>query len=93
MQRTINYWFLKGIDSGLFCEESLGKIAGSIGRLLGIQVVEDVKPCSNCYKEATFIQQLQYHGKMKHWNINENNNCYEINRYNWASQGCIAIYF
>lgn len=56
--------FLEGIESGMFTEENLGKIAGSIGRFLARQVAEDATSCCNEYKDATFIQQLNFDGKM-----------------------------
>lgn len=48
----------------MFTEENLGKIAGSIGRFLARQAAEDATSCCNEYKDATFIQQLNFDGKM-----------------------------
>lgn len=59
--------FLEAIDSGMFSEENLGKIAGSIGRcffFFGKKIAEDATSCCNDYKDASFIQQLNFDGMM-----------------------------
>lgn len=56
--------FLEAIDSSMLSEEYLGKIADSIGRFLVKQVAEDATSCCNDHKDATFIQQVNFDGKM-----------------------------
>lgn len=48
----------------MFDKESLGKIAGSIGRYIARQVAEDATSSSNDYNDASLIQQLNSDGKM-----------------------------
>lgn len=56
--------FIEDIECGVFDKESLGKIAGSIGRYIARQVAEDATSSSNDYNDASLIQQLNSDGKM-----------------------------
>lgn len=55
---------IEDIECGVFDKESLGKIAGSIGRYIARQVAEDATSSSNDYNDTSLIQQLNFDGKM-----------------------------